>query len=148
MAVIARLLNLGCGPYRIEGYVNIDINPKQSAADLIRDVRYGLPYDDNSVDGINASHFLEHLNCTEMLYVLEECWRVMKAGTHMKIVVPLMDFSSLDHKQYLSEDAFDIFGRDAAQYYNRRFKWDISNKSVKTDSNKRSNLHITFEAVK
>jgi predicted SAM-dependent methyltransferase len=141
---IPRFLNLGCGPYKIEGYINIDQNSRQKP-DLVRDVRKGLPFDDESVDGITASHFLEHLDHMEMLDLLEECWRVLKPKSQMKIVVPIMDFSSLDHKQYLSEDAFDIFGRDAAEYYDRKFAWTISDKAVRTNSARRQNLHLVLE---
>jgi len=140
-------LNLGCGPYPIEGCINIDMNPRQAKADLIRDVRRGLPYDDGSVDAITASHFLEHLSCDEMLALMEECWRVMKPRAQFSIVVPLMDFTSLDHKQHLSADAFDIFGRDAAEYHNRRFAWSVASKSV-VEKKRGSELRIVLEAVK
>src|SRR3990167_2360746 len=130
----------------MEGYINIDMNP-QSKADLVRDVRFGLPYDDASVDAITACHFLEHLTCDEMMFVLEECYRVMKKDAQLTIVVPIMEFSSLDHKQWLVKDSFDIFGRDAAQYYNRKFAWNIAAKT--TIKNARGeNLKITMEAVK
>jgi len=142
-----RKLNLGCGPYPIAGYINIDINSRQSKADLIRDLRRGLPYDDSSVEHIVASHFLEHLEFTEMLFVMEECWRVLKPAAFLTVTIPLMDFSSLDHKQFFSEEAFDIFGRDAAEYFNRRFSWSIDSKKKIRDQ-KGDNLTVALSAVK
>lgn len=53
-----RKLNLGCGPYKMEGHINIDCNPLHKP-DIVRDVSRGLPFDDNSVESIVASHFLE-----------------------------------------------------------------------------------------
>lgn len=142
-----RNLNLGCGPYRVDGYINIDSNPRQKAADLIRDVRKGLPYDDNSVDAITASHFLEHLSFDDMLFVLEECYRVLKPKSCLKIVCPVMDFSSMDHKQWMSEDYFDILWRDAGEQYNRNFKWSLGNKSVIENARGR-NIKVEIHAEK
>ncbi len=139
-------LNLGCGPYPIAGYVNIDVNPRQRP-DLLRDVRKGLPYDDASVDHVVASHFLEHLSCDEMLFVMEECWRVLKPGCLLSIVVPVMEFSTLDHKQVFAADAFDIFGRDAADYFNRKFAWAIASKET-VKGERGEHLRIALKAVK
>jgi predicted SAM-dependent methyltransferase len=146
MAGAVRKLNLGCGPYPIDGYVNIDANPRQKP-DLCRDVRRGLPYDDASVDHIVASHFLEHLSCDEMLDVMEECYRVLKPGCVLSITVPLMEFSSLDHKQFMGADSFDIFGRDAAEYFNRKFVWVIQSKQV-VKGERGEHLKISLAALK
>lgn len=124
-----RRLNIGCGPYPEEGYINIDKNP-QSKADLVRDVRRGLPFDSDSVDAIKASHFLEHLNCDEALDFLEECWRVLKPQCAMTVTVPLRDVSAIDHKTIYSEDSFDIFGRDGQSYFDRQFSWSVGGKEI------------------
>ncbi len=142
-----RGLNLGCGPYRVEGFINIDANPRQTQADLIRDVRKGLPFDDNSVDAITASHFLEHLDFEEMLFVLEECYRVLKPQCCIKIVCPVMEFSSMDHKQWMAEDYFDILARDAPEQYNKNFKWALISKSV-VDKSRGKNLKVELQAMK
>lgn len=47
---------------------------------------YPLPFKDNSVDEIWASHILEHLK--EPLDFLEECYRIMKSKSIMTIKVP------------------------------------------------------------
>ena len=101
-----RTLNIGCGPYKLAGAINIDINPRQKP-DIVRDVRKGLPFDDNSVSYIQASHFLEHLTCEDMMFVIEECYRVLTGGSQLFIRVPLLDFTSLDHLQILDEKSFD-----------------------------------------
>lgn len=142
-----RRLNLGCGPYSREGFINIDKNPRQTNADLIRDVRKGLPYDDSSVDEIWASHFFEHLTCEELLDVMEECYRVMRAGTLLTIIVPLMEFATIDHKLFLSEGSFDILARDGDHYFNRAFKWEIASKNVAPERGY-DILTIVFRAMK
>jgi predicted SAM-dependent methyltransferase len=55
--------------------VNIDIEP---GADLVIDVRKGLPLDDCSVNFIYSEHFLEHLTYEEGRKVLEEFRRCLK----------------------------------------------------------------------
>ena len=79
-------LNLGCGPDRKEGYVNVDkfqqYNPDQ-LADLNE---FPYPWDDNSVDEVFMSHILEHLD--DQQKVLEEIYRILKKGGKLKLIYP------------------------------------------------------------
>ena len=77
-------LNIGCGPDQPEGWVNLDSNPDEEP-DIVADVRH-LPFDDDSVDEIYASHILEHIDCREP--VLEEWCRVLRPGGLITIAVP------------------------------------------------------------
>lgn len=79
-------LNLGCDGRQIEGFINIDI--EDYGGNVIHDVRKGLPYDDDTVDFINASHFIEHLNLREAVSVLKECYRVLRRGGKIRVTVP------------------------------------------------------------
>ncbi len=125
-----RRLNIGCGPYPMPEWVNIDKNPRWVGVDVLRDVRRGLPYDDASVDEIRSSHFMEHLTCEEMIDLLEECWRVLRKDCTLTIVVPIMDFSAPDHMQHFAADSFDIFGRDGGDYFNRSFSWTMVSREI------------------
>ena len=78
-------LNLGCGEERIPGFVNIDIVPP---ADLVLDVRGGLPYADREVTEVIAHHFCEHLDFEGLRAVLNECHRLLGDGCVMNIRVP------------------------------------------------------------
>jgi predicted SAM-dependent methyltransferase len=78
-------LDLGCGSHRIPGYVPIDDS-------LGHDVR-SLPFRDDSVDEIRASHVLEHIAFREAQSVLEHWFRVLKPGGTLKIAVP--DFEKI-----------------------------------------------------
>ena len=54
-------LNIGCGSDYRKGFVNIDRGIAR--CDLTLDLEDAkLPFDDNSVDYILASHVLEHIN--------------------------------------------------------------------------------------
>jgi len=52
------------------------------------DLRRGLPFNDNSVDVIYHSHFLEHLYKEDAEKFLKECYRILKPGGLMRVVVP------------------------------------------------------------
>jgi predicted SAM-dependent methyltransferase len=144
-----RRLNIGCGPYKLEGAINIDRNPRQNP-DIVRDVTKGLPFDDDSVDYIQASHFLEHLTREDMMFVIEECYRVLTAGADFYIRVPLLDFTSLDHLQIFDAKSFDpLEFPETPDYYQRKFRWKIARKEIHKDARSGlDNLDIVLRAVK
>ena len=55
---------------------------------IVHDCRKGIPLEDNSVDFIYTSHFLEHLYRHEVVDLLKECRRVLKSGAVIRIVLP------------------------------------------------------------
>lgn len=77
-----------------EGWYNLDILDlkewaKQRGFNFWQcDVRKGLPYSDNYVDFINASHLIEHLTVEEGIAFLKECKRVLKEGCSVRIGYP------------------------------------------------------------
>lgn len=81
-------VNVGCGDYPLQGWVNIDENPR-SLADIFQHVP-PLPFEANSVTEIFAGHFLEHLEKAEADSFLRECFRVLIKGGQLGIVVPDM----------------------------------------------------------
>lgn len=52
-------------------------------------VGYALwPWEDNSVDEIHASHFIEHFGDWDRVHVINEMYRVLKPGGKATVVVP------------------------------------------------------------
>lgn len=121
-------LNLGCGGnvFPNPDWVNIDIHPitlmsrvpglmrvlskiypaftsykKRPLNIMYHDIRRGLPFKNDSVDCIYASHFLEHVEPHEAEKILSECHRALKPNGLIRIVVP--DLKHLARK-YLSQD--------------------------------------------
>jgi Methyltransferase domain len=81
-------LDIGCGERKQDGHIGIDISPCPGV-DHVMDVRkYPWPIDDAVVDGIYTSHFFEHLDGPERVDFMNECWRVMKTGAQMVVIVP------------------------------------------------------------
>lgn len=89
-------LNFGCFRTMFgHGWVNIDQHSLHDFA--IRhgykfsqmDARYGITViKDDTVDLIYHAHFLEHLNYEHGYEFLKHCYRIMKPGATMRIIVP------------------------------------------------------------
>ncbi len=85
-------LHLGCGPIRVEGYVNIDASYGAKAADLVCDLmaldRYFSP---GSVDAIYACHVLEHFSTEEAQELMRRFWTLLGVGGELRLSVPDLD---------------------------------------------------------
>lgn len=105
------ILNLGSGKKHIVGAVSLDARDGWFAPEL--------PYLDNSVNGIYAYHFLEHLDKNTVLKMLQECQRVLVVGGLINIAVPWsgsqIAFQDLDHKSFWTPDTFRVLFQN--EYY-------------------------------
>ena len=131
-----RRLDLGCGPCKQLGHVGID-HFAFPGVDIQRDLRRGIPFDDNSVDGIHSQHTLEHLAGEDLIFLIEECYRVSKSGAEWTIIVP--DATSPNqhkdptHCSYWYEESFDLWRvNEKGEYlifvgpgYGRRAKLEV-----------------------
>lgn len=86
-----QLLNVGCGRHFHPAWRNIDVvsySPQVEAHDL----RLGLPAKPGQYDMVYHSHVLEHLTPANAQRLLEECYRVLKPGGVLRVVVPDLEF--------------------------------------------------------
>jgi len=95
--------NLGSGPDDKDApYLNIDFLPEAPMEDFVElssgkfylnfDLTKDIPAADNSLEGIYQSHFLEHVNYMDGIFVLQECFRALKPGGKMRVIVPDLEF--------------------------------------------------------
>lgn len=91
-------LNIGCGVFKKDGYINID-NFSEYKPDILHDLeKIPYPFDDNAFQIIEADHVLEHLESP--LDVMRELHRITKPGGFITIKVPHFSrgFTHPEHK--------------------------------------------------
>lgn len=79
-------LHLGCGPYRKDGWINIDL--AGHPVDIRWNLERPLPFPDGTVDGIFHEHLLEHLPPAAGLDFLRANYRLLRPGGVLRVVVP------------------------------------------------------------
>lgn len=105
-------VNIGCGEVFHPDWVNLDVAP---AAPGVRrlDARKPLPFADGEVDAVYHSHVLEHLTTGEAAGLLAECFRVLRPGGVVRVVVPDLEGIA---RAYLDALAIAEGGGDATLY--------------------------------
>ena len=107
-AAAEKRLNVGCGPNKKRGWVNIDLD---LASDLPLDIRRSLPFPDQSCDFIYGEHVFEHLSYPgDCEGFLDECYRVLKSGGTLSLGVPDAESALKDYATGRTE-GFDWFSR-------------------------------------
>lgn len=103
-------LNLGCGGQVLDGWINVDyalgarlmkvpffraINQRLRLFDLdwndkifLHNLTKPFPWQSGSVDVTYSSHTLEHMSREEGRQFLSECFRVLRPGGVIRIIVP------------------------------------------------------------
>lgn len=102
-------LDLGCGSSKRIGFVSLDLLPE---ADIQWDIRWGIPFGDNSVIEIRSDHFLEHLELPMVVKVLHECRRVLVPGGVLDFTVPhinpYLDAYRQNDFKFMERKIFDV----------------------------------------
>jgi len=104
-------VDLGCGHFKRKGFLGIDVDP-DSAADIVCDLREGIPLDDDAADVVAADNLLEHLG-EGFRALMNEIWRVCKPTGRVEITVPLFPSQKAvadpTHRRYFTERTFEYF---------------------------------------
>ncbi len=82
-----KLLNLGCGRQAHPEWVNIDLEATSPEV-IEHDVTKGIPFEEDSFEAVYHSHILEHLKPKDGNALLSECFRVLRPGGVLRVVVP------------------------------------------------------------
>ncbi len=80
-------VNIACGNTYVDGWHNYDYAPASPAvakANLLG----RMPLNDASTDVLYSSHFLEHIPRKRVREFLSECFRVLKPGGQIRLVLP------------------------------------------------------------
>tara|TARA_B100000989_G_C19455570_1_gene433850 strand:+ start:163 stop:984 length:822 start_codon:yes stop_codon:yes gene_type:complete len=101
-----RFLNIACGNTLIDNelWTNIDFTSTNKSVKRMN-VLSKLPFNNGSFDVIYTSHFVEHIPKEDLSGFYKECFRLLKPGGMIRIVMP--DFEFL-----MKEYFFHIENRD------------------------------------
>jgi len=91
--------------------------------DIEHDLRHPLPFPDNSIDKIYASHVLEHFYYDDLMRLLHECLRTLKPGGTLSVSVPDAGIY-LDHyngKRTIDKNKWPIYA--PAFHYHTKIDW-------------------------
>lgn len=88
-------LCLGSGRAPIDGWTNVDYF---FPADVTADLRFGLPFPDNSVELMYSEHLVEHLPLEAALALFQECHRVLSWTGVMRIATPDLEDIIRDYR--------------------------------------------------
>lgn len=80
-------LDFGCGTRCKEGFEGVDLYAPDAMHKLDL-FSFPFPWDDNSVEEINCQHFVEHIPSKIRWQFFDECYRILKPGGKMYILVP------------------------------------------------------------
>lgn len=86
--------------------INLDAEPRYLNANVLD----GIPFGEGRLDGILASHCLEHWNCKKGAKVMEWCHHCLKPGGVLMVSVPDASYFRLMHSADTAENAVELFG--------------------------------------
>lgn len=99
-------LQLGCGPKRIPGYINIDIL-KESKADILADLTR-LPFKNGTFDVVYSSAAIEHFGRKEWKEVLCEWNRIIRPRG--KLYISTANFQACVEQYLLTKNLNELLG--------------------------------------
>lgn len=130
-------LNCGSGENPLLGFTNIDLDPPKWVSDPNAhlydykqiDLTEPLPYEDGTVEHITAHHFLEHLTYKKGLAFLKECYRVLRPGGLMTVLVPDFDFVArarlIDTQAFLDWAEYELYPNELGQVHSATYTSEL-----------------------
>lgn len=123
-------LHLGSGKNILSDYINID-STAHKGVDVVRDVLRGIPFNDSYFDEVLSENFMEHIPQAEVVWLMNEIWRVLKEGGTAHHVIPhagtLNRWQDPTHLSDWIPETFRYFDVDNPknQYYDYIKPWKI-----------------------
>lgn len=113
-------INIGSGLKRIEGFMNVDHDPNVNP-DYLIDIETGnLPFEDNTVSEVLASHVMEHIG-EGFFHLMKELYRVCEPNAIIHIVVPHhrsdIFFGDPTHVRPITPEMMKLFSKKYIQYH-------------------------------
>jgi len=136
------MLNVGCGRRFHADWVNLDLVPSDESVQSC-DISKGLPFDDRLFDAVYHSHVLEHLTPGAGRALLAECWRVLRPGGVVRVVVPdLEQIASLYLQKH--QQAWDGDGKPSDYQW---MKLELLDQMVRSQSGGQMGRYIVDDSI-
>jgi len=125
-----KYINLGCGTRFCPDWTNID-SVSQSKYVMSYNLSKGIPFPDCHFDVVYHSHLLEHIPKSEVDYFMYECFRVLKKGGVVRLVVPDLELITTLYLKTLNNaiDGIDSSGLDYEWIVMHLYDQSVRNKS-------------------
>ena len=82
-------IHIGCGDHLFDGWLNCD--KFMAGAEIYLNVYSKFPFKSDSFDKAYSEHLIEHLNVNKVQHFLEEVYRIIKPGGHLRLTCPDFD---------------------------------------------------------
>lgn len=111
-------LNMGCGFNKMNGYWNVDVEPKCNPDEVVDLETTPWPYEGDFFEAIHASNILEHLGQTPKQFtnVMKEMYRVSKDKAIWTVQVPHhrcdLYWDDYTHVRVLTPKTFRMFDQE------------------------------------
>ena len=106
-------LNVGCGPSKFPGFINID--HRGEVADVVDDAFTLTTYKKGTVSEIVASHILEHAQFDRTMTVLKRWHALLVDGGVLWVAVPNFEL---------------VYTTHLANYLNKKITWEYFNSRI------------------
>jgi SAM-dependent methyltransferase len=130
------LLDIGVGAHPVSGAIGVDVRAVPGAA-VVADAVVGLPFRTSAIDGIRASHVVEHV--ADPLAFFREAWRVLRPAGTLLVVTP--HFSSAvsvwgdpTHRRPFSATSFDYLDSRSLGSYADGFDYRVVSRYLRRRS--------------
>ena len=129
-----KLLQIGSGLNRLPQFENIDFYFAYRGNDrhVGHDIRYPLPYENNTFEGAFSEHTLEHMYPADAMNLLSEIVRVLKPGAIFRCSVPDLSKYVSFYQGAAPNDTFGMFESGCEAFWNltqnhlHRSVWDAA----------------------
>ncbi|MDB5024599.1 MAG: Methyltransferase type 11 [Mucilaginibacter sp.] len=131
-------LNVGCGNKFHKDWVNIDMSSNSQyviAVNLLN----GIPFDDNSFDVVYHSQVLEHIPKNEARDFIKECYRILKPGGIVRVVVPDLENITREYLRLL-----DANWQGSSKEEEANYEWIVLEMYDQTVRNKKGGLMYEY----
>lgn len=128
-------LQIGTGDNLLKDWLNSDREPTSGDA-IFLDVLEEFPFEDQVIDYIFTEHMIEHVSYPAGLYMLRECYRVLKPNGRIRIATPDIEKiiglynpeKTEPQRRYLewnSKVGIGLYSSEYSELQKRRPEWAI-----------------------